>query len=109
MSVHTPQTPPQDIYRQILNGERNRFPRGFWTKEGAYDRAVACMQYLFEQVYQWSYEDIRWHLQKEIFIENKLAAMLKELFQNSPYAAINAVYPGMFRPSDLATYRTRVS
>ena len=79
-------------------------PNSYWTKE----RAVEATIWLIEEKLKWSEEDVVKKLSKKIFYDNGLGGMLKAVFVNSPYAAINNAYPGKYAKSDFYGYRNKV-
>ena len=44
-------------------------------------------------------------LSKELFADNGLSGMLQYSFNNSPFLAINSLYPGKFKKEDFKNYR----
>ena len=78
--------------------------RSYWTKE----RAVEATIWLIEEKLKWSEEDVVKKLSQKIFYDNGLRGMLKAVFVNSSYAAINNAYPGKYVKSDFYGYRNKV-
>ena len=87
-----------DVYKMVLKGEiRKTFPKGFWQQPEAKQNAAKCTRYLIEEILKYDDDDIKEKNSKSIFIKNKLAGMLVICFNNSPYEAINSVYPNEFK------------
>ncbi|TVX99004.1 hypothetical protein [Paenibacillus cremeus] len=87
-----------DTYEEILQGKRKRFPKGTWNFSSD---GVKLVKYLIEEKLQWSVEDIKKRLNHKVFKKLKLGGMLEYVFNNSPYAALDAAYPGQFKPWEL--------
>lgn len=86
--------PPAKVYELACLGEIKRVPRGFWNKE----TAVAVMKWLIEEKYQLTEEELKKRWTHRFLIENRLQSMIQRVFLNNAYEAINAVYPGRFKP-----------
>jgi hypothetical protein len=91
-----------EIYKSILSGSTKRFPHGFWRDDNALIYAKDITIYLIKAVLGWSEEDIKRQIKVTTFIDNKLNTMIAYLFNNSPYAALDNAYPGVFKPWELA-------
>ena len=68
-------------------------PHSFWNMETAKEATI----WLIEEKLKWSDEDIRKKLSQNIFKINSLDGMLTNLFNGSPYLAIENAYPGKFK------------
>ena len=68
-------------------------PVSFWNMETAKEATI----WLIEEKLKWSDEDIRKKLSQNIFKINSLDGMLTNLFNGSPYLAIENAYPGKFK------------
>lgn len=68
-------------------------PNGYWTKENA----ISAIHYLVEDKLHLSDDDIKQKWNNKLLIENKLGYMMKHIFNNNTYAAIDAAYPGKFK------------
>lgn len=86
--------PPAKVYELACSGEIKRVPRGFWTEE----TAIEVMKWLIEYKYQMTEEVLKRQWNHKFFIDNRLQAMVRRIFSSSAYEAINAVYPGRFKP-----------
>lgn len=87
-----------EIYKEVLRGDRKRFPKGTWLRPDAVDNAGKCIKYLIEEKLKLSEEQIKEKLNTNLFYDNKLSSMLNSLFDNSPFKAIESAYPGKFKP-----------
>lgn len=72
-------------------------PKKHWNKENA----LVATKWLIEDKLKWNEEDIRKNLSVKTFKDNDLGGMLACSFSNSPYDAINNVYPNKFKPWEL--------
>lgn len=79
-------------------------PRSYWTNE----TAAEATKWLIEEKLKWSEEEVSKKLRKKTFYDNRLRGMLKIVFNNSPYAAINNAYPGKYVKSDFPGYRNKI-
>lgn len=89
---------PLEVYNLVLEGKwLNAFPRGFWQNPEATNNPQIIIRYLFEEKFKFSDDDIL-KLSANFFTKNKLGGMLAICFNYSPFEAINAAYPGRFKP-----------
>lgn len=77
--------------------ELKNAPVNTWT----IDTAIEATKWLLEEKLKWSREDILQNYCKKTFIENGLKGVLY-MFDQSPYAVLNAVYPGEYKPWELS-------
>ena len=68
-------------------------PRNFWTKE----KSIEATKWLVEEKLKLSDEELKENFSFKLFASNGLSGMLKACFHNSPYQAINTVYPNKFK------------
>ena len=87
-----------EVYKAVLNGELKTFPRKFWTGEEGKVNAIDCMRYLVEEILEYNEDDIRNKMRQKKIIEYKLGGMLKALYKDSAYLAINDLYKDKFYP-----------
>lgn len=87
-----------EIYKELLRGDRKRFPKGIWQRPDALDNAKKCIKYLIEDRLKFTDEEIKNNLSINLFADNNLGGMLLKCFNNSPFEAINSVYPNKFKP-----------
>lgn len=90
-----------EVYKQILSGELNRFPYGFWQGEDGIKNSIEVVKYLIEEELRWNKEDIKKKLVVTVFKRYKLGGMLKSLYGQSTYLVVEAIYPGKFKPYSL--------
>jgi len=72
-------------------------PHGLWNLENG----ILATRWLIEEKLKWSHEDVCEYLTRKVFSDNNLYGMLTLCFGNSPYAALQATYPGMYEPRKL--------
>ena len=87
-----------EVYKLVLTNRIKVFPAGFWQQPEAFQNACECITFLFEHLLEFSDDEIKKNLSHKLFSENKLGGMLSVCFNASPYQAINAAYPGKFKP-----------
>lgn len=87
-----------EIYKEILKGDRRKFPNGTWKRPDALENSKKCVKYLIEEIYKFSDDEIKEKTTTKFFDENKLCGMLDCCFKGSPFDAINTAYPGRFKP-----------
>ncbi len=73
--------------------ELKSIPKGYWTIETAID----AIKWLIEEKLNWSHEDVKNKLTKEIFKKYKLYSMLNSIFDGSIYMVLNATYPDEYK------------
>lgn len=72
-------------------------PHKYWNKITAKKATI----WLINEKLKWNDEEIKANLTVSIFAENGLFGMLRKVFNESPYAAINNAFPGRFFPWEL--------
>lgn len=92
-----------EIYKEILRGDRGRFPNGTWQRPDALENAKKCIKYSIEEIYKFSNDEIIEKVTAKFFQKNKLSGMLEACFNNSPWDAINTAYPGRFKPWEFSS------
>lgn len=80
--------------------EFKRCPLSYWTRENG----IKATKWLIEEKLKWSHNDIKEKLTNYIFVDNGLRGMLQGCFNNSPFNAIDATYPGKFKKEDFKSY-----
>lgn len=88
----------EDIYDEILDGKRKKFPDGTWQDKTNAKRVVI---HLIENRLSWSEDDVKYKFSGEFLIKNKLKGMLTRLFQGHAYDALNYAYPNKFKEWEL--------
>jgi len=82
-----------EVYNMVRFGIIGRFPNNFWGGLDTYKTAKDLTRYMFENILEWSIEDIKNKATAYIFYENKLGNMLKTLFDNNLLDALLNAYP----------------
>jgi len=82
---------------EYLPWEIKHTPKNYWNT----DTGVTATRWLIEEKLQWSRQQVCDHLDKHEFIKAGLGGMIHHIFGNSPYAAIEAAYPGQYKPWEL--------
>lgn len=82
-----------EIFEMVRSGAMHTFTKDFWNGINALDTAKEITRYLFEKILKWDIEDIKHNSLSDIFYNNRLGSMLKNLFNNSVYKAIVNAYP----------------
>ncbi|WP_242071613.1 hypothetical protein [Bacillus thuringiensis] len=49
----------EEIYQEILDGDRKKFPPGTWSEDKNNELARRITKYLIEQVLIWNIQDLR--------------------------------------------------
>lgn len=91
---------PIDVYLSVLNGQLNKVPHGFWTKDETVPPTV--LRYVIEEVNGWKREDICTSFNSSFITKHKLSGVLKHIYNGSVYNMINDAYPNEFMPWELA-------
>ncbi|MEB9681939.1 hypothetical protein BK742_24080 [Bacillus thuringiensis serovar pingluonsis] len=87
----------EEIYQEILDGKRNRFPRNTWNSDENNDMAKRVTRYLVTNILKWNEGEIKLHWGNALIVKYRLHGLLKLKYENSPYAMINDVYPNRFK------------
>lgn len=90
----------EQIYRDILAGERSRFPTGSFSKNYRVPLGRA-VRYLIEEVLQWDEEQILDKFGFSILRRHHLSGIYSSL-EISVFEALDAAYPDRFKPWQLA-------
>ncbi|CDG01096.1 Putative Uncharacterized protein [Clostridium chauvoei JF4335] len=90
------------IYRLILDGSVEKFPRGFWKRTEAKQDAAILTRYLIEEILMWSDEELKEKLRFIVLKEYKLSGMVEKVFNYSIFNLVNNAYPDKFRPWELS-------
>ena len=89
-----------EMYKEILKGTRKKFANGTWQRPDAIPNAIKITKYLIEEKLKLSDNEIKDQLSEKLFVDNRLRGMLKHCFNDSPYKAINTIYPNRFKEWD---------
>jgi len=87
-----------DVYEELLDGRRKKFPDGTWNHR---EEAIRVIKYLIEEKLKWSREDVCKYLSVDVFTKYKLRGLLNKCFNDSPYKALEATYPGVYKGWEL--------
>ncbi|MEJ9269328.1 DUF4046 domain-containing protein, partial [Bacillus thuringiensis] len=87
----------EDIYQEILDGKRNRFPRNTWNLDENNEMAKRVTRYLVTNILNWNEEEIKQNWNNSLIAKYRLRGLLKHKYENSPYAMINDLYPNQFK------------
>ena len=79
-------------------------PQDFWTKE----MAIEAIKWLIEDKLKLSDEEVLKRWSANFLRTNRLQGMLGIVFSGSPYLAIEAAYPGKFKPWEFKGYSSGI-
>jgi len=92
-----------EIYKLVLKRDIKKFPKGFWQLPEAPENAITVTRYMFENILSWNDDDFIKKHSGKIYIDNKLYGMLTIVYENTPFKALDAAYPGRFKEWELAS------
>ncbi|PEC56512.1 hypothetical protein COE20_13815 [Bacillus cereus] len=92
----------EDIYQEILEGKRSRFPANTWKEDKNRVLSKRVTKYLIETILMWNKEDIKLKWNTPLIVKYKLRGVLKHCYNNSPYKMIEDLYPNQFKEWELA-------
>lgn len=81
-----------EIYKEVLEGKIDRFPKNFWNNEGK-KRAEILFKYLFNEVLKWDDEKILKDFNYDVLLKYKLTFALKKFYNKSIHELLSALYP----------------
>ncbi|MFS8355141.1 hypothetical protein ABHN12_29140 (plasmid) [Bacillus nitratireducens] len=87
----------EEIYQEILDSKRNRFPKGTWSDDQDNNLAKRVIKYLIEKVLKWDKKTTLKSWKSQLIIKYKLGGLLSVKYHDSPYVMINDVYPNCFK------------
>ena len=91
-----------EIYQMLLDGKIKKFPTNFISCDDAKEYIPRIVKYLIEKVLKWNKEEIKEKLRKKTFYDYKLAGVLSNYYNSSPYLAIIDAYgKDYIKPWDL--------
>ncbi|OPL12640.1 MAG: hypothetical protein AVO34_06805 [Firmicutes bacterium ML8_F2] len=93
-----------DIYKLILQGDMGRFPYGIWKEDSIKKECVDVIRYFVENILQCDQEEIPQKATFSQFRKYRLYGMIKNVFNQSTYEAIDAAYPGRFKRWEFGNY-----
>ncbi|TKH90197.1 DUF4046 domain-containing protein, partial [Bacillus cereus] len=91
----------EDIYQEILDGKRANFPYYIWSEDDNKQFARRVTKYLIEVILNWSTEEIKNGWSGKIIKKYKLYGMVTLVYNASPYAMLNDLYPNRFKEWEL--------
>ena len=68
-----------------------------YTSSWDNNNGIEAVRWLIEEKLKLNDEELKNELSQKLFKDNGLSGMLQQCFNNSPYEAINSVYPNKFR------------
>jgi len=78
--------------------EFNHSPQGCWQGKPGRESAIEATRWLFEVKLGWPVGEVAGRVDETVFAENGLLGMLDLVYGSSPYRAVDAAYPGRFKP-----------
>lgn len=88
---------PVEVYKLLLNKSIKCFPMRFFHDDVDNYKSKKCIKYLIEEHLKLSDEDILKKVNYNLFTTYKLSGMLAIKYDDSPFKAINDIYPNKFR------------
>lgn len=92
--------PPVELYKEVLEGKRKKFPRGYWHDGAVKYRCREIGKYFFEEILKFKHEDVK-KLEFSLFRKYRLDGMLTYVFDEKIYNLLEFLYPGQFKPWEL--------
>lgn len=86
-----------EIFNMVMEGELEKYPYGFWSPPDGITHAIKILKYLFENVLKWDFDDIIKNYNANFFGKYKIRGILSQVFNSSPYEALDAIYPNKFK------------
>lgn len=87
----------EEIYQEILDGKRSRFPPNTWKLDDKNELARRVTTYLIDQVLKWDKDEIKQNWNTSLLVKYCLRGMVKNKYENSPYKMLNDAYPEQFK------------
>ena len=98
----------EEIFRHVvcglledrLDGHRAALPAGIWCgRQGAANGAIIT-RFVIEDRLGWPLETVPRRISRETFRPLGLSGMMSDVFRGAPWLALEAAYPGRYRPWD---------
>jgi len=86
---------------EFLPWQMTKTPMGYWTSKAGRRRAIKALSIVLEQS-GYESKDYPKLLNEDFFVEFGLGYALRHFFNASPYAYLNAVFPGRYHPWEMA-------
>jgi len=82
-----------EVYQLVKSGSLKSFPSGFWDGVAGLQTAKKILNYVFKDILNWTIDDIKHKVNREIFEEYKLVGMISTVFDGSMYICLGEAYP----------------
>ncbi|MEK4620463.1 hypothetical protein NYE71_31175 [Bacillus sp. FSL K6-0273] len=92
----------EEIYQEVLNGKRDSFPYYVWSEGDKKLLARRVTKYLIEVILNWDTEEIKKGWNGKVIKKYKLNGMISLVYNGSPYAMLNDLYPNRFKEWELS-------
>ncbi|MDF2880157.1 MAG: hypothetical protein K0R54_714 [Clostridiaceae bacterium] len=89
--------PITEFFKEIKYLKLHRISKSFWIKKKSKEHSVKIIKALYEDILNWSDEEIINNTKFSLFNKYGLEEMIKYVYNNSLYEAINTAYPGRFK------------
>ena len=86
-----------EIFHLVLDGVLPKYPNGIWSPPFGIDYATNILKYVIEDILKWNEDDILEKYDIYLFRKYKLNGMIAQVFNSSPFEALDAVYPNKFK------------
>jgi len=87
-----------EMYEKVLNGSLKKFPYGTWNDK---ENVIRVTRHMIETKLKWSHQEVCQNLSAKVFRDNKLSGLLSTVYDDSPYEALEAAYPGEYHRWEL--------
>ncbi|WP_368495866.1 DUF4046 domain-containing protein [Bacillus cereus] len=87
----------EDIYQEILDGNRRNFPQYIWSEDIDRELAKRITRYLLEQVLNWNTEQIINGWTTDLIVKYKLSGMLSIVYNGNLNQTLHDAYPDRFK------------
>jgi hypothetical protein len=82
-----------DIYKDILNKRRCKFPAGTWDQIDSKEEFKKCFRYLIYEHLHYTRDDVKDNASMKFFIYHKLYGGMRAIFPNKMYETIQYCLP----------------
>ncbi|QSO52928.1 hypothetical protein JZ785_03115 [Alicyclobacillus curvatus] len=96
------------LYEDVLHHRRHAFPPYFFYGGEGMRRAATMVRYVVEEKKKWNREQICLEISHDLFVEFRLAGMLKTYFKGSVLEALENAYPNEFQPWEMVRARRHI-
>lgn len=91
-----------EIYKEILEGKRDRFPKGFWIDNGK-ENARTIFKYLIEEILQLNQVGLLNNFNYSTISEYKLTTPYDRFYKQCIGSLIKDIYPSLIKGKNLPT------